>query len=561
MAERYGFFNAVKTPQGYYDRTYSSEDYCDNLAVIISNGVLRSTDDDLKPVANGLAVNINPGRAWCKGHWYHNDALFTFTDIAVPTGYDRADRIVLRLDNNLNNRNMKLIYVEGVPAIEPAKPELVRDENIYDLCIADVYVAANASEVIVYDTRGDANVCGWIYSTSGDDSFFTTLEDNFNEWFIGVKETLTTSTVEVEYQQHTVLQSAGKTVEIVIPQYNSEIEQRITVYINGARAVPGEDYTITGSIISFVNELIAGTEVDIVLVVARDGTGIPDAMDEITDLQNRINSLENGLIDDTYNYVCKGVDDNVNISNIITTYLNGGEDYGTLTIHVYGTCGITTPVGGDGTSVNPYRWFNAGLGGTTNRRVILDFGSCSQLTIPVAAETSNIVFYGLHANIRNASVVANNNEATITMFSTPANTKVKAENCRFWITAASGYIARNGIFRDCRVSLTIRNNNAYCFVPQSASLVRLINGEYYAYASTGYTSAVVFVDTAYTNAVVNTYSISCPKVDRSGFVQSYAIKTNTNNATCSFTDTITTLTIDASGMNIRGTIALDKADV
>lgn len=541
-----------------YDRTYSSEDYCDNLAVIISNGVLRSADDDLKPIANGMAVNINPGRAWCKGHWYHNDATFTFADISAPTGLDRADRIVLRLDNNLNSRNIKLVYLQGTPAVEPKKPELTRNKDVYDLCIADVYVAANANEVVVYDTRGDADLCGWVYSTSGDDSFFTTLEDDFNKWFVGVRETLTTSTVEVEYEQHTVVGTAGNLVEITIPQYNSEIEQRITIYINGARAVPNEDYIITGNIITFTNTLIAGTEVAIVLVVARDGAGIPDAMEEITDLQNRVHSLENGIIDDTYNYICKGVNDNINISNIATTYLEGGDDYGTLTIRIHGNCGITSPVAGDGTSVSPYRWFNAGIGGATNRRVILDFGSCSQLTIPVAAETNNIIFYGLHANIRNASVVANNNEAVITAFSTPGNTMITAEHCRFWITASNGYIARSGTFRDCRVSLTIRNNNAYCFVPQSASLVRLIDGEYYAYATTGYTSAVVFVDTAYANAVVNTYSISCPKVARSGFVQSYAIKTNTNSATCSFTDTITTLTIDASGMNIRGTIALDK---
>lgn len=43
MAEHFGFFDALETADGLYDRTYSARDYSENLATIISNGVLRST--------------------------------------------------------------------------------------------------------------------------------------------------------------------------------------------------------------------------------------------------------------------------------------------------------------------------------------------------------------------------------------------------------------------------------------------------------------------------------------------------------------------------------------
>lgn len=35
MAEKSGFFNALNV-DGAYDRTYNANDYCDNLAVVIS---------------------------------------------------------------------------------------------------------------------------------------------------------------------------------------------------------------------------------------------------------------------------------------------------------------------------------------------------------------------------------------------------------------------------------------------------------------------------------------------------------------------------------------------
>lgn len=44
--QKSGFFNALLT-NGEYDRKYNANDYCENLAVIINNGVLRSPNDDV----------------------------------------------------------------------------------------------------------------------------------------------------------------------------------------------------------------------------------------------------------------------------------------------------------------------------------------------------------------------------------------------------------------------------------------------------------------------------------------------------------------------------------
>ena len=53
--EHSGFFNA-KLVDGIYDRLYNAEDYRGNLGAIISNGVRRSKDDDLKVQAVGGSI-------------------------------------------------------------------------------------------------------------------------------------------------------------------------------------------------------------------------------------------------------------------------------------------------------------------------------------------------------------------------------------------------------------------------------------------------------------------------------------------------------------------------
>lgn len=69
-------FNALLT-NGEYDRKYNANDYCENLAVIINNGVLRSPNDDLKVTADGMVVTVGVGRAWIDGHYYFNDTSYS----------------------------------------------------------------------------------------------------------------------------------------------------------------------------------------------------------------------------------------------------------------------------------------------------------------------------------------------------------------------------------------------------------------------------------------------------------------------------------------------------
>lgn len=551
--ERYGFFNA-RVVDGSYDRRYTAEDYSNNLAMIISNGVLRSGDDDLRVTVSGLRTTVGAGRAWIKGCWYYNDTPLTFPATTAPSGSSRYDRVFLRLDRTLNARKISLVYVQGIAGANPTKPAPTRTNDVYDLVLADILIGALGASVSVTDTRSDPELCGWVYSTSGDGSFFTTMDNKFNEWFVEKKDSLMSTSVEVEYGQLTTLTAIGNAVTITIPQYDSTINQKIEVYVNGLKKHNPDDYTINGAVITFTNNLVSGTEVGVYITVAKDGTGIDSVVGDVTELQNRVATLENGGNESTYNYICNGINDNVKISEMAQAWLSGGTDYSSLKINVHGTFGANAAYAGNGSSTNPYHWLSLGSGEETNRRVIVDFSSCKQITIACPVSSYNVVFYGLRVSIIGANVVATGG-AQITMFSTVARAFALADKCRFWITSQAGYIARGGVFRDCRCSVTTTNDNCYCFNTLAGGLLRVYGGEHYAYAATGKTASVIYVNSAQVGAVVNTYSMCCPQVTRSGYVQSYAINCLSGDAKCSFTDTITNLEITATGQNIRGTIA------
>ena len=280
MAERSGFFNAVYR-NGEYDRKYNANDYSDNLAVIISNGVLRSENDDLRVTASGMVCTVGAGRAWINGKYYYNDAPISFAAVSAPAGGSRWDRIMLRLDNDVASRSIALRYVQGVAANTPTKPEPVRGGNVFELVLADIFVGTNAASVVVTDTRADANLCGWVYSVSGDESFFKTLDKDFAEWFLQKKDTLASVTLFKRYDWQKVLDASATVIPFSIPQYDEETSF-VEVYVNGIAVIEGVDFTRSGSIITFPYPLIAGTEIVVRAYKSIDGTGIQSVADEIT---------------------------------------------------------------------------------------------------------------------------------------------------------------------------------------------------------------------------------------------------------------------------------------
>ena len=551
-----GFYNAMNVG-GEYDRKYNADDYKNVFAAFIKDGVRRSAADDFKVSASGLNLTVKLGYAVCGGRWVYLDADYSLGAITPPVGdYSRIDSVVLRVDANEATRAASLLIRTGTPAASPQAPGKDTTTGVTELILARVRVAPSATSVTLTDTRPNASLCGWITTPVGYDDYFVSLESQFDDWFAQKKDTLASVTLFKQYKWRTVLTGSATNVTFNIPQYTSGGTDIIQVYVNGLLEVEGVDYTLSGSRITFgtggggSGTKVAGTEIVVICYKSIDGTGLGTVSGEVTVLQNEVATLANV---NEYVYVCNGETDNVELSKIATAWL-GTDNYDSKIIRVYGTFGAKAAYSGAGTSASPYIWIRAGSGNATNRKLIFDFSGCSRIAISCAAGTYNTIFYGLNVDIMGANVVATG-EANITMFSTVAATVAHARDCRFWITANTGYIARGGTFKNCRCSLTTNDGDAFCFNTLSGGLLRLFGGEYYAYAPTGSQSAVIYVNAAQTDAVVMTYGINCPTNARSGYVQTNAINVLTSSAKCSFTDTVTALGIVAAGQNIRGTIA------
>lgn len=510
-----GFFNAIQNGDGTYDRTYSANDYCDNLATVIRNGVRYSSDNDLAVTAGvGMAITVGIGRAWINGHYYFNDAVYTNLVIpAAPTGsQSRIDLVVLRLDQSTSGRNVSLMVIEGTPSLSPTMPAYLRNDTYYDLVLAKVTVPAGTTTItssMVTDTRADGTLCGWASSVTP--AIMSMLR---------------------QYVWVTTLTSTTYTVTFDIPQYDPEDVHILEVYTNGILELKNIDYTLDGSTITFNNSKTGGTEITVILYKSIDGTGLESVADEFEEIQDKVSRLTTIY---EYMYKCNGSTDNIAISEIATNFIAAGSDSATLKITVVGgNIGITAAQSGSGASSNRYVWFRVGTSQHNNRRVIIDFSNAGQITIPTAANnTYNDVFYGADVHIIGANLYYNTTNSytpyDVRVFTANANTGViQAEDCTFRVYAAHiAYISTAGTFTNCHGLIGVqgsKKSNVYCFTSGYYSYVLVRGGSYRAYISnkpSGSTAYSAVACNRHSDAVIIMDGVNCPSMDTSGISQDY----------------------------------------
>ena len=579
MAQKSGFFNAVLS-NGTYDRKYTASDYCENLAVVISNGVLRTTGDDLRVTANNMYCTVSAGRAWINGHYYRNTADLTLAATPAAVGGNRYDRVVIRMDKSLQNRECSIVYLQGVASNSPEPPALTRTENVYDICLANIFVQSGSSSVIAYDTRSDSDVCGWVYSTSGDDSFFTSLDNAFYDWFDEVKDTLAAVSMIKRYTQVITINSATDTVSFNIPQYDSD-SCYVEVYINGLYTT---DYTLSNSTITFDETLNAGTEITVCVYKAVDGTGIDTIVDEVTELQNAVASLDGTS---KYTYQLTGTNDNIALSEIAQAFLDGEYDASNIstaaanflakfnaefwssinedaktTIYVEGqNLTATTPYAGSGTAASRYRWFSFGQTASTERKVTFDFSRCQNISIVPSAGTSNIIFYGTDLHIKNArvSLFTANSSVNVDIFaSSYHNGDITVDECEFSVlTTGNVTLAQNGTFTNCFAKLRSSAGNCYGFCPKTTALIRVIGGSFLTYIkASGMLASVFYIASGETNAIAMAYNISAPTIAETGYSQAYLSSAYAGNVYIN--GVVSTQTTQGSNTQIVGQIWKSK---
>lgn len=188
--ERYRFFDSV---DGEDERYYTADEFAEYFRQFIRNGIFNGSGDNLQVGAQGqdMKTYILPGYAWIEGYLYKIDTEpLELYHPSAHAGYNRIDRIVLRLDKTLENRYVKAFVLTGTPAETPQVPELIRDENIYELALAQVEILAGKSFIEAHqitDERLNPAVCGVV--THLFEQVDTTAI--FNEWqlYLNAKKT------------------------------------------------------------------------------------------------------------------------------------------------------------------------------------------------------------------------------------------------------------------------------------------------------------------------------------------------------------------------------------
>ena len=132
-----------------------------------ASGVYANDELAVK-AAGGMYVAVEIGMAWLAykrfaGVAYANTEETTLKIGEANRSYPRIDRVVVRYDKALNN--VALAVVAGTAHQSPVPPEIARNENTYEISLAQVYVGAGITEITtanITDERADESVCGWM---------------------------------------------------------------------------------------------------------------------------------------------------------------------------------------------------------------------------------------------------------------------------------------------------------------------------------------------------------------------------------------------------------------
>lgn len=532
---RGGFYNN-KVVNGSNDRVYSAEDIRKPYDTVFSDGVMPEADGTAGEIlkvksVGGMVISVNAGNAKLGGAWFENTAIYNIT-LDTAGSAVRYDCVILRNDDTDEVREPS-IYIKSLAAI-PTVADLTRTEKIYEVCLAYIRIPALASSISannIVDTREDGSLCN-VMSGVG-------------------------AMVVRTYRNTVYSETANqKNFLIGIPQYNKS-RDHMTVIIEG-RILSESDYTIASNSTVTLNLglPVVGTRIDFEVRKSVNAAGADTVVQEVGGLINEVASINKIL---EHHYYCNGSTDNVNISNIVKTFLQGGN-YGSLDLKVHGTFGATAAASGTGASTSAFKWFDFYIASPT-RRATVDFTDCSQISLPIDNGTYNIAFYADYIRIVGANLFMQNSTSgtNVRAFSS-AKGEIFAENCRFWLTGYSGCtIAECGTFTNCRASVTNATGHSYCFASASTTLIRVNGGEYYAYtASSSHYSAIAGL-TSGADAVMILSGVNAPTAERSGYYQTHSLYQTTGIINCRDLISALATNVVSGASNIQGTIAKSKA--
>ncbi|WP_051359545.1 H-type lectin domain-containing protein [Paucisalibacillus globulus] len=136
---------------------YGAQDFAEFFTNFLRTGYFEGLRIETN---NSMEVILKPGSAFVEGYEYRNTSDLSLTVLSADPLINRIDRLVIRLDRTPDAPE-KLTALIRRGNSEPA--ELIRNESIYEISIAQIQVESGKSYIEQYqitDERNRMEVCG-----------------------------------------------------------------------------------------------------------------------------------------------------------------------------------------------------------------------------------------------------------------------------------------------------------------------------------------------------------------------------------------------------------------
>ena len=213
-------YDSLET-DGTYDREYEAKIFRDYFSKFLSTGVYLGTyknygENSLKVILDGnLSIKVTKGAGLIEGIDFEleEDKIIA---LERPIAGEKVYSIIIKADNTLSTRATQL-YVKD-------NGDLQRDENVYEICIAQVTVraTANISENDIVDTRLDKNLCGIVNSLITVDG--KELYEKFENYIDTVTENLVRKDQDIVING-TITDESGKSLST--NDFNNEYKTKL----------------------------------------------------------------------------------------------------------------------------------------------------------------------------------------------------------------------------------------------------------------------------------------------------------------------------------------------
>ena len=263
----YGHFDS--TPDD--ERLMLAEDWAKYIRSFITDGIknggtcLQVTSD------GGMNVKLAIGTANIQGYIFDisEDHNGMYLSVPVPDAnpsYPRIDRLVLRLDRTIQNRAIIPMIIIGTASANPVPAPLTRNENIYELSLAQIHLNAGVLQIFdsnITDERFNQDVCGIMHSILGLDS--ASWQAAFDAFMIEIRNTFTAS----QQGQENKFNEHGEARENLWRQWFDGVQNEIALAANfnfwNAACLPGNryvtEYPNNSSIVTTITKVSDGSTV------------------------------------------------------------------------------------------------------------------------------------------------------------------------------------------------------------------------------------------------------------------------------------------------------------